>query len=135
MVADRAELLFTDAERFARSAGGGAICKKFPDLEGEGLVFTWDADGPDDGDKQPFVIRHGEHALWRGVVLRGHARRFLEVAALLASRYGARAKDLVPSESPRLFLAGEGAEGPALIEAARARLREGWSIAPTPKPT
>jgi hypothetical protein len=54
------------------------------------------------------------------------------LAAVLARRYGSRARDLAPTSAAWLFLLGDSAFSDRVIEAARRRLRAGWEIPDAP---
>lgn len=120
--------MLADAERFALSIAGSVMCGRFPEVQGDDLVFTWDADGPEEGGKQPFIVRQGETVISRGVVLRGVVKRYIDIAGLLACRYGKRARDLAPTDAMLAFLVGNSAEDAAVVKAARDRLRAGWTV-------
>jgi hypothetical protein len=127
----RVERALSEAERAAKERGAWAS-GGLPELEGSELVFAWDADGPEERGMQPVAIRRGEQVIWRGSIAYEGAQRFVEMAAILAHRYGARAKDLVPAGATLMFLLGDASFNDRLIEAARGRLRAGWVIGGEP---
>lgn len=124
---ERVEKALREAERRAVS---GAAMARFPEILGDDLVFTWDEGGPEQAGMKPFEIRLGSRVLWREVLAYECATRFVDMAAVLARRYGRRARDLSPTRASMLFLLGDSALSGRLIDAARARLRAGWEVGP-----
>lgn len=106
----------------------GAAMARFPEILGDTLVFTWDEGGPEQAGMKPFEIRLGGRVLWREVLAYECATRFVDMAAILARRYGKRARDLAPTPASMLFLLGDSTWTSRLIDAARGRLRAGWEI-------
>jgi hypothetical protein len=123
--AERVDRAIREAEKRAPAFVG---LSRLPELAGDDLVFTWDEGGPEQGGMKPFEIRHGHQVLWREVLGYECAARFVDMAAVLARRYGRRARDLAPTSASMVFLLGDSAISARLVEAARARLRAGWEI-------
>ncbi|NUQ77325.1 MAG: hypothetical protein HUU21_27635 [Polyangiaceae bacterium] len=122
---ERVERALREAERRAIS---GTATARFPDILGDTLVFTWDEGGPEQAGMKPFEIRLGSRVLWREVLAYECATRFADMAAILARRYGRRARDLSPTPASMVFLLGDSSWTSRLVDAARGRLRAGWQI-------
>jgi hypothetical protein len=122
---ERVERALREAERRAIA---GAATARFPEILGDALVFTWDAGGPEQAGMKSFEIRLGSRVLWREVLGYECATRFADMAAILARRYGKRARDLSPTPASMVFLLGDASWTSRLVDAARARLRAGWEI-------
>lgn len=93
---------------------------QLPDLAGDDLILAWDLN---DGGTSETVIRYGDFVLWREPAFYEGAERFEEVAEILASKFGSRFQDLVPTRDSEDFLYGNRLGSPYRIEKFRQGLR------------
>jgi len=91
---------------------------QLPDLTGDDLILAWDFDDDDT------VLKYGDVVLWREPAFYEGYKRFEEVAEVLASKFGSRLQDLVPTPGSELFLYGDRIGAPYRIEKFREHLRE-----------
>ncbi len=82
-----------------------------PDLPGDIIVLEWDFQPYDPDDKTwcagDTVIRHGDTVVCREPVVYEGYLRFVEVLAILRTRYGTRLHDLVPTSAGAAWLYGD----------------------------
>ncbi len=82
--------------------------------------MSWDF--VDEGSRRETLIKcggkiiFGEPALWEGY------KRFVEVAEILRSRYGAALRDLIPTKASELYLYGDALGSDRVVAAARERI-------------
>jgi hypothetical protein len=87
---------------------------QLPDLHGE------DIESRDGGDR---IIRFGDLVVWREPAFYEGYERFVEVAGILAQKYGSRLQDLVPSRASELYLYGDRSASLGVIKNCREQLR------------
>jgi len=80
---------------------------QLPDLEGEDLVLIWDFEERKDKDSRETLVKLGDQVLWREPAVYEGYWRFIQVAQILSLKYGARLKDLVPTEESTAYLHGD----------------------------
>jgi len=84
--------------------------------------FTLSWDFVDEGSRRETLIKcgekiiFGEPALWEGY------KRFVEVAEILRSRYGAALRDLIATKASELYLYGDALGSDRVVAAARERI-------------
>ncbi len=74
---------------------------QLPSLPDGDCILNWDME---QGETQ---IRNGETVIWSEPVVYEGFCRFEQVALILKEKYGARVKDLVPTDRSKLFLYGD----------------------------
>lgn len=90
--------------------------RQLPELDGEGIVLTWDQDGADS------IIRYGDMTVWRERTGWEVYDRFEEIGLILKHKYGSRLVDLVPTPDSRYALLGDSSAAFFHVESARAAL-------------
>jgi len=93
---------------------------QLPDIAEPSFILSWDF--VDKGSHRETLINCGdriifaEPALWEGY------NRFIEVAGILRSRYGAAVRDLIPTKVSELYLYGDYSGSSRVVAAARKRI-------------
>ena len=93
---------------------------QLPDIGEPSFTLSWDF--VDEGSRRETLIKcgekiiFGEPALWEGY------KRFVEVAEILRSRYGAALRDLIPTKASELYLYGDALGSDRVVAAARERI-------------
>lgn len=90
---------------------------QLPDINESSFALTWDLS--DDGVHRETLIKHGDKVIFAEPALYEGYERFIEVAEILRSRYGAALRDLIPTPASELYLYGDKSGSPAIVGAAR----------------
>ncbi len=78
-----------------------ASSDQLPDLPGQDLSLAWDQ------EQGETLIRCGDIVIWREPVAYEAFERFERIALILREKYGARIKDLAPTDRSLMFLYGD----------------------------
>lgn len=93
---------------------------QLPDISDASFILQWDF--VDDGSRRETLIKHGGNVVFAEPALYEGYERFIEVAEILRSRYGATVRDLIPTQRSEIYLYGDQSSSPGMIAAARQRI-------------
>jgi hypothetical protein len=93
---------------------------QLPDILEPSFTLSWDF--ADEGSHRETLIKHGEKIIFAEPALWEAYERFIKVAEILRSRYGAALRDLIPTPASELYLYGDESASPAIVAAARERI-------------
>lgn len=93
-----------------------------PDLEGAAIILTWDF--VEHAADHLTVVKYGEREIWREPAVYEGAKRFEEVVRILATKYGARLADVVPTPESEYYLYGDDYHAPDAVQAVRTSIKE-----------
>jgi hypothetical protein len=96
---------------------------QLPDIHEPGFTLSWDNVAK--GSHGETVIKHGEKVIFSEPALWEGYKRFVEVAEILRSRYGAALRDLIPTKGSELYLYGDASDSDRVVAAARKRIFDG----------
>jgi hypothetical protein len=88
--------------------------EQLPEIAGEEVLLEWDFEA-DGLDEKWTVIRNGEQEVFRELAFWEGWERYMQVAAILKQKYGARLVDFRPTERSLLYLWGDKLSAPAKI--------------------
>lgn len=94
---------------------------ELPEILDDEIVIIWDFETIDDANWQ--VLLHGETEIWRESAFFESYSRFEEVFGILRARYGARLREVRPSQGSEVWLYGDRLGSPAIIEGLNRSLR------------
>ena len=90
---------------------------QLPDIAETSFVLHWDI--ADHGSHKETLIKHADNIIFAEPALYEGYERFIEVAEILRSRYGAALRDLISTKGSELYLYGDNSGSPATVAAAR----------------
>jgi hypothetical protein len=93
---------------------------QLPDIHEPSFTLHWDFS--DDGSHRETLIKHGDSVIFSEPALYEGYKRFVEVAEILRSRYGAALRDLIPTKGSELYLYGDASDSDRVVTAARERI-------------
>lgn len=93
---------------------------QLPDIVEPSFVLHWDF--ADDGARRETLIKHGDVVIFAKPAFYEGYERYIEVAEILHSRYGAALRDMIPTKVSELYLYGDESASRALVAAARERV-------------
>ena len=93
---------------------------QLPDIPEDSFILHWDF--AHDGSSGETLIKHGDNIIFAEPGFYEGYERFIEVAQILRTRYGAALRDLIPTNAGALYLYGDNSGSPAIIAAARERI-------------
>jgi hypothetical protein len=93
---------------------------QLPDIAESSFILHWDF--ADDGSRKETLIKHGDKVIFSEPAFYEGYERFIEVAQILRSRYGAALRDLIPTRASELYLYGDRSAAPRIVPAARQRI-------------
>lgn len=93
---------------------------QLPEIADPSFVLHWDFS--DDGSRRETLIKRGDNVIFSEPALYEGYERFVEVAELLCSRYGAALRDLIPTKVSELYLYGDASDSDRTVAAARERI-------------
>ena len=82
---------------------------QLPDIPEPSFILHWDF--ANDSRKET-LIKHGENVIFAEPAFYEGYERFIEVAEILWSRYGAALRDLLPTKTSELYLYGDQISSP-----------------------
>ena len=85
-------------------------------------AFSLHWDFANDGSSRETLIKHGDNVIFAEPALYEGYARFIEVAEILRSRYGAALRDLIPTNTSELYLYGDYSGSVAMVSEARKRI-------------
>lgn len=93
---------------------------QLPDIPDPSFILHWDF--ADDGSRKETLIKHGDHVIFAEPAFYEGYERFIEVAEILRTRYGAALRDFIPTKASELYLYGDQLSSPAIVAEARKRI-------------
>jgi hypothetical protein len=93
---------------------------QLPGIAEPSFILHWDF--ADDQSRKETLIKHGDNVIFTEPAFYEGYERFIEVAQILRSRYGAALRDLVPTPASELYLYGDYSGSPATVAAARKKI-------------
>jgi hypothetical protein len=93
---------------------------QLPDINEPSFALIWDF--IDNGAHRETLIKHGDKVIFAEPALYEGYERFIEVAQILRSRYGAALLDLAPTNTSELYLYGDQLSSPVIVATARKRI-------------
>jgi hypothetical protein len=90
---------------------------QLPDIPEPSFVLHWDF--ADDGSRRETLIKHRDKVIFAEPAFYEGYERFIEVAQILRTRYGAALRDLIPTNASELYLYGDNSGSPAIVAEAR----------------
>ena len=93
---------------------------QLPDIPESSFVLHWDF--ADDGSRRETLIKHGDKVIFAEPAFYEGYERFVEVAEILRSRYGAALRDLIPTNASEVYLYGNCSPSHAIVAEARKRI-------------
>lgn len=93
---------------------------QLPDITEPSFILYWDL--ADYDSHRETLIKHGDNVIFAEPALYEGYERFIEVAEILRSRYGAALRDLIPTKGSELYLYGDNSSSPATVAVARKRI-------------
>ena len=84
--------------------------------------FTLYWDFADHGSSRETLIKHGDNVIFAEPALYEGYERFIQVAEISRSRYGAALRDLIPTTASELYLYGDCSPSHAILAEARKRI-------------
>lgn len=93
---------------------------QLPAVAGPSFIFQWDF--ADNGSRKETLIKHGDNVIFSEPAFYEGYERFIEVAEILHSRYGAALRDLIPTTASELYLYGDCSPSHAIVAEARKRI-------------
>src|SRR5437870_6028049 len=106
-----------DRARCATLCGSLSEPSQLPDIAEPSFILHWDF--ADDGSLKETLIKHGANVIFAEPAFYEGYERFIEVAEILRSRYGAALHDLIPTNASEVYLYGDNLGSPAIVAAAR----------------
>ena len=91
-----------------------------PEIESPSFILHWDFVHA--GLDSETLIKYGDTIIFREPVVFEGYERFIEVAQVLRSRYGAALHDLVPTDRSSTYLYGDCLSSPRTVDEARERI-------------
>ena len=96
---------------------------QLPDLDESEVTIDWDFEDRD--GEHWTVLRHRGVEIWREPAFYEGYERFVEVFEILRQRYGARLREVRPTEVSGTYLYGDRLSSPRIIQDLNAGLRQG----------
>jgi hypothetical protein len=93
---------------------------QLPDIAETSFTLSWDF--AVEGSHQETLIKHGEKIIFAEPALWEGYKRFIEVAEILHSCYGAAVRDLIPTKVSELYLYGDASDSDRVVAAAREKI-------------
>lgn len=93
---------------------------QLPDVAASEFSLMWDysiaGEGPEDERDSRTLITWGDQVLWSEPAVYEGFERFAEVARILKTKYGARVRDLLPTQRSRVYLWGDHGAAPGIVD-------------------
>ena len=93
---------------------------QLPDIAEPSFILHWDF--ADYGSSRETLIKHDDNVIFAEPALYEGYERFIQVAEILRTRYGAALRDLIPTSTSELYLYGDYFGSQAIVAEARKRI-------------